>query len=358
MTTMPFNEKELQVLKERFCFGYMRNVLDTPVSPRENMRLALAGKPLWMPTTYDYHYMFPLCMPDNKAKGNVSDKKLPIEEYGGEDMFGIVWEYEPNIGGSTVRPGNPTLLEVSEWREKIVFPTKEVIDSWDWAGCYANANVPEEKDFYWELVICTGWFERLISFMDFEEAIMAIVDPDDKEEVKELFEALADLYIMLIGKYCEVFPETADAICLHDDWGHQRGQFFDREVIMEVFAPSMKRVVDHIHSLGMDAEFHSCGKVEDLVPCMIEIGFQMHECQDIMDFDEVVPKYGDKILFHVPQETPDYDAPAQVHIDAARAFGDKLLAWGHPVILDDYYAKNPVNNIFQDELYRYLRQKM
>lgn len=43
---------------------------------------------------------------------------------------------------------------------------------------------------------------------------------------------------------------------------------------------------------------------------------------------------------------------------SARAFGDKLLAWRNPVILDDYYAKNPVNNVFQDELYRYLRQKM
>ena len=127
---------------------------------------------------------------------------------------------------------------------------------------------------------------------------------------------------------------------------------------MDVSAPSMKRVVDHIHALGMDAELHSCGKVEELVPCVVEIGFQMHECQDIMDFDVVVPAYGDKILFHVPQETSAYDSPEGEQVAAARAFGDKLLAWGNSVILGDYYAPNPVNNIFQDELYRYLRQKM
>lgn len=355
MGKIPFNESEMNVSRERFCFGYMRNVLNTPVTPRENLRRALAGDPVWMPTTYDYHYLFPLCMPDNKAKGNVSDAKLAPEEYGGPDMFGIVWEYEPNIGGSTVRPGNPTLTEAGEWREKIVFPTKEVVDSWDWAGCYQNADVENERDFYWELVIATGWFERLISFMDFEEAAVAMIDPDQKDDVKELFEALADLYIMLIDKYVEVFPETADAVTLHDDWGHQRGQFFSCDVVREMLVPSMKRVVDHIHSLGMDAEFHSCGKVEGLVPCMIEIGFQMHECQDILDFDTVVPQYGDKILFHVPQVTPDYDAPEEEQRAAARAFAERLAKWKNPVILDDYYAPNPVNNVFQDELYRLVR---
>lgn len=353
---IPFKEEELQIKKERFCFGFMRDVLNTPVTPRENMHRALAGNAVWTPTTYDYHYLFPLCMPDNKAKGNVSDAKLPADQYGGPDMFGVIWEYEPDIGGSTVRPGNPLLASADEWYEKIVFPTKETIDSWDWEGCVANANVEEEKDFYWELVICTGFFERLISFMDFEEAAVAMIDPDQEEAVLELFDRLADLYIMFIDKFREVFPNTSDAVTLHDDWGHQRGQFFSSETVMRMLAPSMKRVVNHIHSLGMDAELHSCGKVDDLIPCMIEIGFQMHECQPLLDFDTVVPAYGDKILFHVPQDTPPFDAPEAEQRAAARKFAAKLSKWGNAVILDDYYCENPVNNIFMEELYHAARE--
>lgn len=245
MNNYPYNEKEIKKGQTRFLFGCELTELDTPIEPKKMIEDMLDGKdPVWLPSTFDYGYLFPRCVPDNPAKGNVSDYKLPPEELGGKDMFGIDWEYVPEVGGSTVRPGKPLLADANEWYDKVVFPTKEVIDSWDWADAKANADkFMRDKDF-WEIIICTGFYERLISFMDFENAAMAMIDEDQQDAVKDLFDKLADLYIVLIDKYLEVFGDRIDAVCLHDDWGHQRGIFFSPDTIREMIVPYMKKVTD------------------------------------------------------------------------------------------------------------------
>ena len=141
-------------------------------------------KPLWLPSTFDIGYLFPQCVPDNPAKGNVSDAKLPAEQLGGKDMFGVEWEYVPVVGGSTTRPGHPLMTDANDWPQKVVFPTKEVIDSWDWDGCKKRSDTLMRKKDMWEIVICTGFYERLISFMDFEGAAVAMIDEDQEDAIK------------------------------------------------------------------------------------------------------------------------------------------------------------------------------
>jgi hypothetical protein len=359
MAKYELQEKEMQTGKSRVVFGCEMTEYDEPIEPKENILLSLKGEPVWLPSTFDYGYLYPRCVPDNPAKGNVSDAKLSPEELGGKDMFGIEWEYVPQVGGSTVRPGNPLLEDANEWKEKVKFPTKEDIDSWDWESAKKSANtMMRDKDF-WEIVICTGFYERLISFMDFEEAAVAMIDEDQQEAVKELYDKLADLYIMLIEKYLEVFGEDKiDAVCLHDDWGHQRGIFFSPDTLREMVVPYMKKVTDFIHSKGMIAECHSCGKVDALMPVYIEAGFQMLENQNILDFDTVVPEYGDRLIVHVSPDVPAPDAPEEEHIKAARAFVDKMIAYGKPFLMDNYYSPYLFTKTFSDEVYRYSREQL
>lgn len=359
MQKIPFSEKELLKDRTRFLFGCELTELDTPITPKENMLLALdTKKPMWLPSTFDMGYLFPLCVPDNPAKGNVSDVKLPPEQLGGRDMFGIEWEYVPQVGGSTTRPGNPLLADANEWPDKVVFPTREVIDSWDWEGSKKRSEaIMREKDL-WEIVICTGFYERLISFMDFENAAIAMIDEEQQEAVMALFDRLADLYILLIEKYLQVFGDKIGAVCIHDDWGHQRGIFFSPDTVRSMIVPYMKRVTDYAHSKGLRTECHSCGKVDALLDVYIEAGFEMLECQPLLDFDTVVPKYGDRLLMHFPPSNApaDLSAPAEEHVRQAREFVDKCLSFGWPVMMDNYYAPQ-LSTVFTDEVYRYSRQR-
>ena len=69
MKKIPFQEDELKILKKRFFFGEELNVLNTPISPLENMKNTLENRPMWQCSINDYSYLYPLCVPDNKAKG-------------------------------------------------------------------------------------------------------------------------------------------------------------------------------------------------------------------------------------------------------------------------------------------------
>lgn len=360
MAKYEFHESEMETGRSRCVFGCEMTDYDTPITPKENILRSLKGEPVWLPSTFDLGYLFPRCVPDNPAKGNVSDYKLPPEELGGLDMFGIDWEYVPQVGGSTVRPGNPLLSDANEWKDKVKFPTKEYIDSWDWETAKKNADSFMRKKDLWEIVICTGFYERLISFMDFEEAAVAMIDEDQQDAIKELYDKLADLYIMLIEKYLEVFgAENIDAVCLHDDWGHQRGIFFSPDTLREMVVPYMKKVTDFIHSKGMVAECHSCGKVDALIPLYIEAGFEMLECQMLIDFDTAIPQYGDRLIFHVSPEVPAEGAADEEQIQAARAYVDKMIGYGHPFLMDNYYSDPPaLSKTFTDEVYRYSRQRL
>lgn len=153
-----------------------------------------------------------------------------------------------------------------------------------------------------------------------------------------------------------VFGRKIDAVCLHDDWGHQRGIFFSPDRLYEMIVPYMKKVNDYVHSKGMRTECHSCGKVDPLLPVYIDAGFEMLECQPLLDYDKVVLQYGDRILMHFPPANApaDLNAPEEEHIKAARAYVDKCISFGYPVMMDNYYAPR-LSPVFTDEVYRYSR---
>ena len=77
-----------------------------------------------------------------------------------------------------VEPGRPFLKEVSEWREKVCFPE---LDRWDW-----EKSAEENREFLNTDKLVTAWifnglFERLISFVDFEAAAVALIDEEQQD---------------------------------------------------------------------------------------------------------------------------------------------------------------------------------
>ena len=209
-------------------------------------------------------------------------------------MFGIEWVYVPVAGGSMVKPGNPLLKDANEWKEKLVWPD---IDSWDWESSAKNINLSSSDQFNMAWFL-NGWFERLISFMDFDNAVVALIDEDQKDAVKELFDRLSDLYIRIIDKYLEYFPGI-DGFCIHDDWGAQKDTFFSPDTAMEMIVPAMKKVTDYLHSKGLIAELHSCGMLEKQVPSIIAAGWDTWTPQAMNDTQKIYELYGDQIIIGV-----------------------------------------------------------
>lgn len=300
MDKIPFNPAaELQIVGEYKSFfagapGTPR--YNTPISPKENLTLLLTGKqPLWMATSTDYITLVPKVVPDNVARGFVFDAdRLDLSQAGGADWFGVEWDYIPKVGGSMVRPGKPKVPDISRWEEYITFPD---LDAMDWAGSAERNKAFLSTDRMNLVWVMNGIFERLISFVDFENAALAMIDEDLQDGVHRLFDALCKFYDKLIEKI--KFYYNADILLFHDDWGSQRAPFFSLNTVREMLVPYLSRIVDSCHRRGMFFELHSCGKNEMLVPAMIESGVDIWSPQEMNDIKMLLDKYGDQLIFGV-----------------------------------------------------------
>ncbi|MCD8196970.1 MAG: methyltransferase [Lachnospiraceae bacterium] len=326
----PFSEDEL---KKTGSYGAYSK-LNTPITPKENLLRAIRHQdPLWIPLKSDELIFCPRIIPDNVARAWVFEQKPHENNTGGKDMFGIEWVYVPQVGGCMVKPGNPTLTDISEWKTVLHFPD---FDSWDWEQSAAENAEYVNTDRYLVTWIFSGLFERLISFMDFENALVALIDEDQQDDLKDLFQALVDMYKDLFSRLKKYFH--VDAVFFHDDWGGQKSPFFSVDTFREMIAPYIKQLVDYCHSIDLVFDLHSCGKIEMLIPSIIECGVDKWAGQPLNDKKELIRKYGDKILIgstDTLHPTPDSAVPPM----------DELQ---HIVsdYMDEYGSKLPDNPFF------------
>ena len=295
-------------------------VYEAPVTAGENMLRAIFDKaPVFMPN-YRYFLGFnPRIFPDAEARASIRDGGEPkVHPEGFPDMFGITWVFVEVAGGSMVKPGAPLLSTMNEWKEKVVWPD---IDSWDWEGQKAlSREFVADPELAVMPTIYTGYFERMISMMDFEGAAMALIDEEQQDAVHEFLDRLAELYCRIIDKYVEYFP--IDGICVHDDWGSQRAPFFSLDTVKEMLVPHIRKVTEHAHSKGLFYDMHCCGQVENLIPAMIEAGVDSWSGQPMNDKGKLYHQYGREILIGV--DTPDIpeDMPEETVYEIARKYAN------------------------------------
>ena len=345
---IPYSERELVSIDSipGFFGGPPTPIRNTPVSPRENVAAMYYEKhPYWVSTMSDSTFFNSQTYNMQLGRGGFN--------VGTTDAFGLEWVFIEQAGGSIVHPGTPFLENANEWKDKIKIPD---VDKWDWEAEVETMKI--DSRFHAEFSMANGFlFERLISFMDFAPAALAIIDEDQIDAIHELFAAMTDLAIKLVDKYCEYWP-ALDSFNIHDDWGSQRSPFFSESVAREVFLPYMKALNDHIHSKGRTATLHSCGCLEDRVQVFIDAGFDQWTPQAMNDTQKLYEEYGDKIVIGV---IPDYFDPETTSEDEQRArardFVDRFVKPGKVANIGFYgfFALTPA---FSEELYVYSRKKL
>lgn len=301
-----------------------------PITPRENLKLFLSGQtPYWIPMhgklISDIQLLRPRINPDNIAKRMLFDGGGPYDFKGSNKsigLFDVEWIFVPSAGGSMTDVKNPKVPDITRWEEYIQFPN---MDEWDWEN-FKKVNVPylDSTDKLRELSIPCGFFERLMSLCEVEDAVIALIDEEQQDGVHRFFDKLADFYIDYIDRV--VSCVEIDMVLLHDDWGHQRGAFFSDDTAREMIMPYIKRVFDHCHKLGLFIELHSCGKNEIFVPTFIEMGVDLWCGQNINDFDMLMEKYkGRGIYFGVDwsNQPADHEMTAEEVRELARQWTER-----------------------------------
>ena len=264
------------------------------LTPRDNFIRYLKNEDYeWTPSNVDQLSFRPQLIKDNVARAFVTEGERYTGAFGGKDMFGVDWVFEASVGGSMEI--EPLFEDIEDWQEHITFPD---IDAMDWEGTAAANAEYLKTDKLVSSTIFTGLFERLISFVGFENAAMALIDEDQQEEVHKIFNILTEIYIKMIQRMHRHF--NVELIEFHDDWGTQRDTMFSAATLKEMILPYLKRIVDAAHEEGVYIELHSCGKIDTFIPYVIEAGVDTWRGQaNVVDKVGLVQKYGDRFKFCV-----------------------------------------------------------
>ena len=356
-----FNPKELDPV-EIEVFGAKYYNFSYPLNGYEHMSRVFRRRPWWQATqATDATIFTPEIIPDNLARAFVLEGGPPrtfADHEINKDMFGVEWEYIAQVTGSMVRPGKPFLDDIADWHDSLTFPD---VDAWDWAGSAAKNNGTYLRDTNFnQMWFQTGYFERLVSLLEFENAAVAIIDEDSQEHVHSFFDKLTELYIKIFDKAIETYSPYLNAVFFHDDWGSQKSTFFSPDTCAELIVPYMRRLVNFLHSKGVFCEFHSCGNIYSQIPNMIKVGWDAWAPQLMNDSYKIHADYGDRLLIAAfPQNVPAADELAKRSEseirDAAREYADNVCIAGKPSFFSYYAADYLQIPAFKEELYKQSR---
>ena len=138
-----------------------------------------------------------------------------------------------------------------------------------------------------------------------------------------------------ISIYSEV---GADGVFFCEDWGTQIRLLVSPTMWRDIFRPDFERMISHAHSLGLTVWMHSCGKITDIVPDLVELGM------DVLQFDQpdlhgidTLAEFHDKVTYWCPVDiqTTLLSGSQSIIQEKAREMVRKLGAGGG-LIAKDY----------------------
>ena len=312
--------------------------MELPVSKRENLMMALNHeKPLWMPSLYR----------DSQYVNCKTSQDKPRRQANGTDWFGTRYNHNIPTGG--------VMDDVTEWREKVIFPD---LDALDWSHDADTFVRDEELCCYTRLY--NGIFERLHGFEGFEQAFVDMMV--EEEECGEFFLRMAQYKIDLFNKFADCFP--LDFVVCEDDYGTARAPMFSTDMYEDLLYEPTRLFVEGVHKRGVKFFAHCCGSVAPFIPYFVEMGVDGIEIQgDINDLHTIMQKYGDKLLIEIQPDlaaAQEADYSEETLIAAARSVVDSYGAHANPGpggTCKAFAGGHDQNLILNDEIIRYSMEK-
>jgi len=239
-----------------------------------------------------------------------ADSWREVQPYIWEDQFGVRWDrtIDKDIGVVCNQMITPETLDDYE------FPDP------DDPSRYARYDaVLEEKGERFVLVnLGFSLYERAWTLAGMENLLVAMVA--DKSFVHDLLDRILAFNLRVIESACAY---DIDAMMFGDDWGMQTGLQMGARLWREFIKPRIKQMYELVKSKGKYVFIHSCGKVDEVFPDLIECGLDVFNPfqPEVMDVFEVKRQYGHHLSFFggiSVQRTLPYGTVAQVKDEVRR----------------------------------------
>jgi uroporphyrinogen decarboxylase len=166
--------------------------------------------------------------------------------------------------------------------------------------------------------------------------------------VEELLDAITQFNLGIIDK---VVQYDIDAVMFGDDWGQQTGLLFSPRLWRRFIKPRLALMYGAVKRAGKAVFIHSCGKVQELFPELIELGLDVFNPfqPEVMNPYEIKEQFGRDLSFYGGmsiQRLLPYGTPQEIH-DEARRLVDKVGRGGGFIIAPshDLPGDIPIQNL-------------
>jgi uroporphyrinogen decarboxylase len=138
-------------------------------------------------------------------------------------------------------------------------------------------------------------FERAWTLAGMENVLMAMAAEPDFANA--LLDRILEFNLRIIEHVCKL---DVDAMMFGDDWGQQRGVIIAPPMWREFIGSRIKQMFGAVKARGKFVLLHSCGKVQELFPDLIEYGLDVFNPfqPEVMDPFEMKKQFGNKLSFY------------------------------------------------------------
>jgi uroporphyrinogen decarboxylase len=190
--------------------------------------------------------------------------------------------------------------------------TMEALDNYTWPQLDPpeyNARLREQAKYLYEktdyalvgsAIIGGGIFEQPARTMGLEDFFVALVT--EPKFADRLMSQITEIYIESCNNYLEQVGEYLHIFTYWDDVGSQNAWLISPDIYRKIVKPKQRRLLEPSKS-KTDAKvyYHSCGAVYDLIPDLIELGFDILNPVQVsargMDTRRLKEEYGRDIVF-------------------------------------------------------------
>ena len=124
----------------------------------------------------------------------------------------------------------------------------------------------------------------------------------DPKLANYLMDKITDIYIESCNNYLDEIGSYIQVFVYYDDLNSQNGWMINPETYRKMIKPKQRRLVDAIKKkTSAKLFFHACGAVFDLIPDLIDLGFDILNPVQVsargMDTRHLKQTYGKEITF-------------------------------------------------------------
>jgi len=226
------------------------------------------------------------------------------------DEFGVVWNRTVDKDIGVVEDCQLKTRSLAGY----AFPDPHDPRRYEKLSAFAAANSHRFR----YLSVAFSLFERAWSLRGMADLMVDMLEAP--QFVDELFDAITDFDC---GVLEEALRYDIDGVKFGDDWGQQNGLIFGGRLWRRFIKPRLARMYGMVKRAGKAVLIHSCGRVQELFPELIELGLDVFNPfqPEVMDPYEMKKQFGSELTFlggMSVQRLLPFGTPQEIRDEACR----------------------------------------